>query len=89
MKGSNSSGERCYKCRAFGHMKKNCPQVQAHTQTQAQTHVQKSVRPLCPRCGKGRHSAKACYSQTDMEGNPLLCPGNTSVCQGENFVDKT
>uniref|UniRef100_A0A8U8ARF7 Uncharacterized protein n=1 Tax=Geospiza parvula TaxID=87175 RepID=A0A8U8ARF7_GEOPR len=88
-KKSNSSGERCFKCKAFGHVKKNCPQPQAHTQTQAQTHVQKSVRPLCPRCGKGRHSAKECYSQTDMEGNPLPCPGNSGKSAGNRQRAKT
>nr|XP_054506978.1 endogenous retrovirus group K member 5 Gag polyprotein-like [Agelaius phoeniceus]XP_054506979.1 endogenous retrovirus group K member 5 Gag polyprotein-like [Agelaius phoeniceus] len=69
-KKNNPSGGQCYKCGAFGHLKKNCP----HAHPQVQT--QKPAKPLCARCGRGRHSVKECYSQTDVEGNPLPYLGN-------------
>lgn len=71
-KKASPSKTQCYKCGEFGHIKKNCPQAQAKTQTQAS----KPEKPLCPRCRRGRHPANECYSLTDVDGKPLPIPGN-------------
>lgn len=48
---------QCYKCGAFGHFKRNCPQMP------------RTEKPsdLCPRCRRGRHLASECRSQTDVD----------------------
>uniref|UniRef100_A0A8C9MWQ4 CCHC-type domain-containing protein n=1 Tax=Serinus canaria TaxID=9135 RepID=A0A8C9MWQ4_SERCA len=61
IKKSNPLGGQCYRCGAFGHIRKNCPQ--ANIQVQAL----KLQNPVCERCGKGRHTARECYSQRDVE----------------------
>ncbi|XP_064584563.1 endogenous retrovirus group K member 5 Gag polyprotein-like [Zonotrichia leucophrys gambelii] len=66
-KNSSSPGGQCYKCGAFGHFKRNCPQMP------------RTEKPLdiCPRCRKGKHLASECHSQTDVDGKPLPHPGNS------------
>lgn len=68
IKKNNPSRKQCYRCGAFKHMKKNYPQANTEVQTP------KPQKPICAQCGKRRHAARECYSQTDVDENPLPCP---------------
>jgi hypothetical protein len=47
----NDKGEpKCYKCKSYGHMGKNCPN-------------KKSSNVKCYRCGKFGHMSKNCWSK--------------------------
>jgi hypothetical protein len=47
----NDKGEpKCYKCKSYGHMGKNCPN-------------KKNSNVKCYRCGKFGHMSKSCWSK--------------------------
>ena len=60
--GERAGGHNCFNCEMSGHFRKECPQL-----------IMKGRRKpgMCPRCRRGAHWAKDCFSKTDIDGKPL------------------